>query len=287
MNDIEKLFEEGRKAVEEGHYKIARQKLQQVLKQDRNHLKAWLYYARCVQPKKRQKYINRALKIDPYNSVALKMQRQLNQSKKTNYLAVEEHEYGAELMKIHMSWQYRFLILLLCVVALGVSIYFGTTPHFIEFLELIIRERSIFVETIFHDTYDFLELISVFILGLIFLLTIIMTIGQKITIYEHGIEKYVFFRTTKMHWAEVTRAQDIYEISTLRIFGFNLNSESYYTIALTTGRKIIQFGINFQNNHKAGRLIESLLAPYIPVERVNRFDIQTPLQKFVSAIRRE
>lgn len=287
MSEIEQLFEEGRKAVENGHYKIARQLLQKVLKQDKNHVLAWLYYARSVSPRKRQKYINRVLKIDPNNSVALNMQQALNTSKKAGNLAVIEHEYGAELMKIHMSWQYRFLILLICSVTLGVSIFLGTTPPFIEFLQLAIRERSIFVETVFHDYSDFLELTAVFILGLVLLSILIMTIGQKITIYEHGIEKYVFFRTTKMHWAEITRAQDVYIIRTIRVFGRNINSESDYSIALAAGRKIIQFGNNFQNNHKAGRLIESLLSPYVPVERVQKFDIQTPFEKFLSKLGRD
>ncbi len=191
------------------------------------------------------------------------------------------NEYGAQLLRIHVSWQWRAILLVGAIFALGSWLYFISLDSFQEYWTLIVNEQSIFVETIYHDLFTLLETTILLFIGIICLLALLATTGVYITVYEEGIERKSPFTATRIHWSEVTKAEYIEGDEELRILGVRISSEYKYTVAITTGKKSLSFGQEFQKHPDVGKLVVARISNYIVVRQVNHFTIKSPLHKFL------
>lgn len=288
MSELDTLFARAVRDAKAKDYSSARRLLQKILKQDRTYTKAWILYAKLTPPDERQKYIDSALRVDPQNAVALKMQQDLknemSKPSKIKRTASTFQDYGAEIERVYRSWSWRFgmaFIFILTMIAVLTTI---NTPIFQQYWSLVLREGTIFVSTRFLGSRTFLTFLLISFVGLSTLSVLLTSIGHYVAIFEYGIEEKSMFGTKKMRWDEVIKAEYIEGENVLTFFGFKLNSESQFRVAMMNDKQFIIVGKEMQKFPDAGRLIVDKLSDYIRVERVDVLSIKTRFERFAEKL---
>lgn len=112
--NLEQLMQLGIQTARAGHRQNARMIFQQVLDQDKENERAWLWMAAVAEtPMERLRYLNTVLHINPNNQTALQQLEMMKQKKESSNSKVIRYGFiGISIV----------IVLLACVIALLVAV---------------------------------------------------------------------------------------------------------------------------------------------------------------------
>ena len=114
LPNLEQLMQLGIQTARAGHKQNARMIFQQVLDQDKENERAWLWMAAVAEsPMDRLRYLNTVLRINPSNQTALRQLEKMKRKKESSNSKVIRYGFIAISL---------VLVLLACVVVLLVAV---------------------------------------------------------------------------------------------------------------------------------------------------------------------